>query len=249
MAKVKKGSRGKGPSGDQPPIPPTEEKSPSKQASRAVTRRATAKSPQSLDPLWQLLDEKIGGREGFLAAALASNNPKAKQLVEHLLDKNHRHTGTKRLAEKAGLSAPEIVDMFRDRQWLEATLVLHEELPAIIRDTAQDARAQLVPCPDCNGIGSTAEATKCLPCRGTGEIRKAGDKDKLAFVGEAVGMIRKREPLVQVNTQINNQGRAESQSFDDLMRRATIVQARPQLTEAKEAEIVENGSGNVSGTD
>lgn len=222
----------------------SEEKPPSQApapASNKVTRRkksATAKSPQRMDPLWQILDEKIGGRDGLLAAALASNNPKAKTLVELILDKAHKSTGTKKLAAKAGITAPEIVDMFRDKKWLEATLVLHEELPQIVRDTAQDAKASEVPCDDCKG-------PECTRCRGTGKVRKPGDKDKLAFVGEAVGLIRNRQPLVQVNTQINNPQQGQPQAFDDLMRKATIVQARPQLPPAKEAEVVqEDESGD-----
>lgn len=230
MVKQRKGS-GSGQPGDQPPIqqegnsPP----SPSESAPRAVVKRpktATAKSPQHLDPLWQLLEAKVGGREGLLAAALASTNEKAKALVQLLLDKNYRNWGTKKLALRAGLSAPDVVDMFRDQKWLEATLALHEVLPEIVSDAAVDARATQIPCELCKTSKVDESGHPCYACGGTGYLRKPGDKDKLAFVGEATGLVGKKGPFVQVNTQINNQQPAMGTSFSELMRKATVQVAQ-----------------------
>lgn len=202
---------------------------PSEQGSPGVVKKkkkVTALSPERMDPLWKLLDSKIGGREGLLAAAVASKNPKARDLAALILDSAHRNWGTKALAKKAGLEAPEIVDMFRDRKWLEATLAIHEDLPDILRDAAIDAKASYVPCEACKGKGVDWEkgegGQECYVCKGTRTVRKPGDKDKLKFVGEAAGMVGKVEPQTQVNVQVNNQTQTSTVSFEDLLRKATI---------------------------
>lgn len=192
---------------------------PSGKPSGAVRRRRKKDmSPmrQASDPLWKILDSKIGGRDGLLASALASSNPKAAELTAMLLDKAYRRHGTKILAQKAGLSASEVVDMFRDRKWLEAALTLHEQLPAIVADAAEDARASMVPCSECKAQPQTPP---CYVCKGKGEVRRPGDKDKLKFVGEATGMVKRDQPSMQTNVQVNVSGGA---SFEDLMKRATL---------------------------
>jgi hypothetical protein len=199
-------------------------------------KKATALSPERMDPLWKMLNEKMGGRDGLLAAAIASQNPKAKDLAALILDSAHKTWGTKALAKKAGLTAPEIVDMFRDRKWLEATLALHDELPDIVRDAATDAKASYIPCDACRGKGVNWEkgegGEECYVCQGKRVIRKPGDKDKLKFVGEAAGMVGKAEPQTQVNVQVNNQTQTASVSFEDLLRKATIAVNKPKEIEA-----------------
>jgi hypothetical protein len=200
-------------------------------------KRATTLAPQHEDPAWQVLDEKLGGRVGLQLVAASSSNPKAAILAELLLDPAWRNAGTKALAKKAGLSMPEIVDLYRDKQWLETTLILHEKLPQIIDGATDDAKPRMVPCEECKGTSKDEKGADCWVCGGWGEIRRAGDKDKLAFVGEAVGMTGKRSPVVQVNTQINNQGPNQPQSFDELMRKATVRVEKPALPPAIDVEV------------
>lgn len=219
----------------------SEEKKPTKRAYKKRGKRGvTALSPEHLDPLWQSLNEKLGGREGLLEAALASSNPKAGDLVALLLDAAHKSWGTKKLAKKAGLEATDIVDMFRDKKWLETTLVLHEQLPDIMQGATEDAKPSFVPCELCKGKKINAEGEPCYSCKGKGEIRKAGDKDKLSFVGEAVGLTGKRGPLVQFNQQINNQG--QGSNFEDLLKKATISFNKPRQIEAVDAEVIDENS-------
>lgn len=196
----------------------------------------TALSRESEDPAWQTLVDKIGGREGMAVVAAASSNPKAAILAELLLDPAFRNAGTKALAKKAGLSLPEIVDLYRDKQWLETTLILHEKLPQIIDGATDDAKPRMVPCEECKGSTKTEDGKECWVCGGWGSVRRAGDKDKLQFVGEAVGMTGKRGPIVQVNNQINNAGPSQPQSFDELMRKSTVRVEKPQLPAAIDVE-------------
>lgn len=182
----------------------------------------TALSRQHEDPLWITLDEKIGGRTGLLEAALASTNPKAVVLAELIADKAFSKHGTKELARKAGMGADEVVDLYRNKKWLEATLALHDRLPEIMSGAADDAKPKMTPCIECKASGKLEDGKQCWVCGGWGEIRKAGDNDKLKFVGEAVGMTGKKGPAVVLNQQINNTSVAQPTSFEDLVRKATI---------------------------
>lgn len=196
-------------------------------------KRVTALSPQNEDPLWQVLDAKIGGRQGLLEAALASSNPKAAALVELCLDRAFSKSGTKALAKRAGMEADEVVDLYRNRKWLEATLALHEQLPEIIGGAADDAKPKMVPCPECKAKCTLESGEKCWVCGGWGEIRRAGDKDKLKFIGDAVGLTGKVAPQTQTNVQINTPG-AVAVSFEDLVRRASVQVNRPKQIESVE---------------
>ena len=196
-------------------------------------RGVTALSPQNEDPLWTVLDAKIGGRTGLLEAALASANPKAAALVELCLDKAFAKSGTKALAKRAGMEADEIVDLYRNRKWLEATLALHEHLPDIIDGAADDAKPKMTPCPECKAKGVLDSGDVCWVCGGSRAIRRAGDKDKLKFIGDAVGLTGKVAPQNQNNIQINTPG-AVAVSFEDLVRRASVQVNRPKQIEAIE---------------
>ena len=199
-------------------------------------KKDTALSRESEDPAWQTLTEKIGGRDGLLKAAVASQNPKAAVLAELLLDPAFKNSGTKKLAQRAGLTMPEIVDLYRDKQWLETTLILHEKLPAIIDGATDDAKPKMVPCEECKASGKSETGDKCWVCGGWGEVRRPGDKDKLNFVGEAVGMTGKKGPFVQVNTQVNANGPQLTHSFDDLVRKATITINKQKQVEGEAEE-------------
>ena len=209
---------------------PTGDSAASKLPAKRRKKKDTALSPQHEDPQWQALEAKLGGRDGLLAAARASKNPKATMFMELMLDPAFRRHGTKDLAKKAGLTVPEIVDIYRDLRWMETTIALHERLPEIIEGAAQDATPSFVPCPECKGTKHAENGDACWYCRGAGEIRKSGDKDKLKFIGDAVGLTGKSEPMFQNNIQINNP--AQSTSFEEMVRRAS-VQTRPMLVEAK----------------
>ena len=207
----------------------------------------TALSPQHEDPLWNTLDEKIGGREGLLQAAMASPNPKAAFLAELLLDKAFSRSGTKVLAKKADMGADEIVDLYRNKKWLEATLALHEQLPDIIHGAAADAKPKMVPCAECKGQQKTEDGKTCWICGGWGEVRRPGDKDKLKFIGDAVGLTGKVAPAVQNNIQVNAPGTNQTVSFDEMMRRATIQVTR-QPRQIETAEVIEDVLHDTKGS-
>lgn len=207
---------------------------------KKITKRETSTAEQRKDRLWQLLDSKIGGKEGLLAAAMSSTNPKAADLIPLILDKAYRQWGTKALCRKVGLTTPEVVDMFRDRKWLEAMLTLHDELPNVVQDAVIDAKASFAPCPECKGVGIDWNkgdgGAKCYYCEGKGRIRRPGDKDKLKFVSEAVGMTSKDGPQNQTNLQINVQGAAVGVSFEDLMKKATLNVGKPKVIDVTPEE-------------
>jgi hypothetical protein len=198
-----------------------------KKGSGRKNRPDTALSRQSEDPAWTALDAKVGGRDGLLKAAMASDSAKATILAELLLDPAFKSAGTKALAKKAGLTMPEVVDLFRNFKWVEATIALHENLPDIMKGAAEDAKPKMAPCADCKGSGKI-EAAVCWVCGGSGRVRQAGDHNKLKFVGEATGFTGKQGPAIQNNIQVNAPS-SMGVSFDDLMRKATVQIQRPKL--------------------
>lgn len=209
-------------------------------------KRDTALSDQRHDLSWQAIDAKVGGRKGLLEAALMSADPKAVQLAELLMDPALKNAGTKALAKRAGLSAPEIVDLYRNRMWLEATLSLYSKLPEIVDGAATDAAPSMQPCPECKTTKVSASGDICWVCGGSGEVRKSGDRDKLNFVGEAAGIIKKGGPAIQINNQQINTG-GGNESFEALLRRAQIPPPRKQV-EAQEAEVILEGTRDETKT-
>lgn len=169
----------------------------------------------------------MGGRQGMLEAALASSNPKAQSLAELLGDKAHKDSGTMILAKKAGLSLAEAAEMFCDKQWLLTRMSLHENLPEIVADAAVDAKASFQPCEECKGAVSSPP---CYVCGGSGKVRKPGDDKKLRFIGEAVGLVGKPDQT-NVNTQVNVAMTSHGQSFEDLMRAASVTTVQKRAIE------------------
>lgn len=224
-------------SSDEEQDRPVEASSPGKIV-RKSKKSDTLAVDQHKDALWQLLDSRIGGKEGFLALTMASSDPRARDLAEMLCDPAFSRWGTKALARKAGLSASEIVDMYRDAKKLEAILSLHEDLPEVLRDAVIDARAAKVPCPACKAKKVDENGEECYQCSGTGQIRKPGDKDKLNFVGKAAELIDNKVPLIQNNLQVNNNTMQGGNSFEDLMRKAVLVVPKKEIEGVKEAEVV-----------
>lgn len=192
-----------------------------------IHERAVVPRQQKRDVLWTMITKSLGGREGLAAAAALSANPKCEILLSLLADPVYSRWGIKRLAAKVGLRPSELLDLFRDRKWIETTLAIHEELPEVVRDAVKDARASTIPCSDCQGTGRKKDETPCKMCD-NGRVRKPGDNAKLAFIGEAAGITGKKGPMFQFNQQINNPTTPEA-SFEDLMRRSNprqVIQSR-----------------------
>jgi hypothetical protein len=200
-------------------------------------KRITALSPQRDDGLWQMLDAKIGGRAGLLELAMASKDPKASILAEICLDGAFSRSGTKDLARKAGMGTDDIVELYRNKKKLEAMMELHAELPAVIKGAVEDAAPSMVPCEACRAKGIDEAGQVCWVCGGKKTTRQAGDKDKLQFVGKAAGMIDKGGPLIQNNIQVNNQGSQDS--FESMMRKATVRIERKQVGDGSGSESSE----------
>lgn len=176
---------------------------------------------------WEFLEDRLGGKEGVLEAALGSQSDKAKMLTEMILDKAYSGWSVQAMAKRAGMSIAEFADLFRDTKWLETLVALHDELPEIARDAAIDARSARVMCPRCGGT-KIFEKSECNFCDVDGSVRKSGDKDARNWVGEAVGLVKKGGPAVQTNIQVNNLP-AQTTSFEELMKRASKAMEIRQL--------------------
>ena len=207
-----------------------------------LNRRRTSKSLKvtgnySGDTIWKLMELKLGGKSGMAEAALASDNPKAHIFAEMILDSAFKDTTTKGLAKKAGLNYAEVAELFTGKRKLETAIVLHDRLPEVVAGAVEDSMPSYIPCSDCKGKGTTDGGT-CWVCRGAGEIRKPGDKDKLSFVGQATKLIEKGAPVFNQNQQFNiNNQTVQSSSFEELMRKASVDHKK-----VIEGEVIETGN-------
>lgn len=212
----------------------------SKRGSSAPSRRKkrtmmTTKAG-SADPIWRTLERELGGREGILRAAMAGSGDKSATFTELLLDPAFRNHSVKDLARKAGLNQADLVDMFKNQKWLETMIVLHQRLPVIMDGAAEDASPSQRPCEECKASGKAESGDNCWVCGGSGYTRQSGDKDKLRFVGEAAGMVGKPQPGTQFNQQIViNQGN-QNQSFEEMVRKATVPVVKKQIEGAVDAD-------------
>lgn len=174
------------------------------------------------DAGWKTLMSRIGGKDGLLSASMVSQNPKALQLAELLSDPAFAKCGTKDLARKAGLTAAEVVDIFRDERMMETILVLHDGLPEVVQGAMDDAKPKMEPCAECKGSGLAENGDTCWICRGKGEVRKPGDRDKLQFVGTASKLIEKGGQTINFGNQVVLNQTPISSSFEEMVRRATV---------------------------
>lgn len=192
------------------------------------------KIPQRKDPVYKQFIQEIGGRAGLRQLALASENPKALELVALLDDETYKSYGVKKLLQAASMTFAQALQLRDDRNRNLAVSNMISKLPALADDLMEDARTTKRPCPVCdtkrvlsitNKEGVT-EIILCHGCKGFGELIRPGDKDARQIVAKATKIIDNNPNVgvtVNVPTQINNNF---GTSFEDTMRKAgKLIQA------------------------
>jgi hypothetical protein len=142
------------------------------------------------------------------------------------------------------------IEIFQLTEWLKTwyyhfnLLLVQEELFAVVRDIAHDARNREESCTSCGGTGKGSKKKMlCSGCGGTGKVMVQGDRYARRQLGEIGGMLNSKNGLaLQVNVNTNT----GAKSVDDLLERAQRAQtnnivAREKFADAIEAEVIPDG--------
>ena len=144
------------------------------------------KSPARKDTAMRGVYESIG-RDQMIETLHCSQDPRAQQLLETLLDPAYGQHSFPKLCERANLSMTEVVDLFRRYKLAEGIIAMAKHAPDILADTAIDAKSTKAMCMTCQGAGKVvvdADGTRdtCSACAGEGSIRIPGhDKARELF--------------------------------------------------------------------
>lgn len=163
---------------------------------------------------------------------LTHPDPRVIELVNHLRDPRFDSTSVVTICQKVGLQYPQLVKIFKDVKMTQGLIRMYDHVPQVMEDVAIDAQSSLIPCRECEGVGHITlkepvhdldDPTKiasydirekeCLNCEGVGKVRKMGDQDSRKMVFEAIGLVSKRGPTVNIQ---NNNGGGNDQMEDIL---------------------------------
>jgi len=199
-------------------------------------------TPERDDPAYTKFSELVGGKEGLKELASWSENQKAKKLFEMLDSGKYQHYGIKALARRAGMTLPELCNLFREKHFLETFITFFQGVPKIAQGAVEDASPSQDTCPTCTGFKTIKrgnEEVPCPKCKGSGEVRVSGDREARRDVFKAVGLL-KDSPSV-INQQIGNVTVEGVDNFEELMKVAakTAKKVDNEQEEVQNAEIVE----------
>jgi hypothetical protein len=154
-------------------------------------------------------------REEMALALVDADDTRAIQFANMLLDPEYARTSVGVIANKVGLTTSSVIDAYRKRKVAESTAIILKHAPEIMADVAEAAKARVLTCPTCEGLGtvevrsSVVEGDKtiervtckpCLRCEQSGRVREAGDNNARKLVFESIGLIGQRGPLIDARS-------------------------------------------------
>lgn len=128
------------------------------------------------------------------------------------------------IARKANLTLQELQEVYSNGMRHLALLRMSTALPDIMDDVTVDARSTMETCPRCDGEaflpGPDDVPKKCPSCRGSGTIRRIGDKHARDLVFESAKLTGQTGPLVAIQ---HNTFTGDSRMESMLKRTRSIV--------------------------
>lgn len=168
------------------------------------------KSPARKDTTMRGVYDTIG-RDQMIETLTCSQDPRAAQLLETLLDPAYQQHSFPKLCERANLSMTEVVDLFRRYKLAEGIIAMAKHAPEILNDTAIDAKSSEAMCMSCQGAGKVIvdeEGTEvaCSACAGEGSIRIPGHAKARELFYKTMGLTGKEgRPLLAQQFNISNE--------------------------------------------
>jgi hypothetical protein len=157
----------------------------------------------------------------------------ADKFLSKLFNPANKNRTIETLAKSCGIGIPQLRDIWRTARIDEGLMNLLNEYPRAMKDVARDSRSTREACKFCGGTGKIVDEhaeppevirprgrrrskldydapepkpvlIACPNCKGFGSIRKVGDKDSRALMGQILGVSGKVAPLVDARTSIFN---------------------------------------------
>ena len=130
-----------------------------------------------------------------------SSDPRIMQLLGMLFDPNFAEYTFTRLCQECAISLGDLVDAFRSFKLDQGILEMANRAPAILRDTAEDAKSSKAVCLACQGDGSLivsedGEDEVCAACMGDGHITVPGHDKARDLFFKTMGLTDKKGPLI-----------------------------------------------------
>lgn len=129
-----------------------------------------------------------------------SADPRIVQLLDFMFQPQYARFTFTRLCRECALSLGDIVDAFRRYQLDRGIVAMARQAPAIMHDTAQDARSGEAICNLCQGAGLVenlqGEEGPCIVCKGVGSFRVPGHEKSRELFFKTMGLIGKTGPLI-----------------------------------------------------
>ena len=142
------------------------------------------------------------GEKPMCVALRESGNERAVQLAMRLT-KAKRNLSLARLCREEGVSLQDLNDMWKKYNLAVGQARQAALLPDAMEDTAIDALSTYVVCTRCDGTGLITRPVKdekgnvepveatCPACKGSREVRQAGDKGAREMLFESMGVIKR----------------------------------------------------------
>lgn len=150
-----------------------------------------------------------GGREQLIdTLGLATLDKKQQHFLDLLTDPKRAKHSISTIAYDAGLTALQVLDLFRNASFARAQAIamgkMADSIPAVVEDLTAKSVDAKVECPTCFGAKEVAAGVQCPQCFGKGEVMRFSDIDRQKIVLEATGVTKKNTGVnVQVNNQVN----------------------------------------------
>lgn len=123
-------------------------------------------------------------------------------LLAMMRDPEYRHKTLAQMAKLCHLSLHELQSLYIDGMRQLALLRLSTALPDIMEDVTVNAKDTMESCPRCDGLKIVPfkESTRACPtCKGSGEIRRIGDKHARDLVFQSAKLTGSRDgPMVAI---------------------------------------------------
>lgn len=148
--------------------------------------------------------ESEAQRTTMALALRMSSDDRMRRLARDAVDPIHRFTAFTTLAEKLGLTYEDVAKEFTTIRKSEGLIRMAEHLPALMEETAVEAKSRDERCSTCKGTGKLTQKdeaeTECARCVGTGVVHVLGSVERLKMVFDTFGLTGgKGGPMVNID--------------------------------------------------
>ena len=193
---------------------------------------ATRKGPAYSDVIFRRLEKSVP-KDELVGALLTQPDQRYDTLMRMLCDPAFKGRTLPTLAKECGLSYAQVLRCITTHHIDQGMLTMSRHVPAIMEDTAVDAKSKTIRCPVCEGAGTIDKLNRkgevvgdkpCLTCEGLGKLRKVGDIESRKLVYETMGLTNKgKGPSVAI--QVNSGAQVEDSV--DIVHDALNVEVTP----------------------